>query len=57
MNINDLAIPIRTPKSGYVSTGYTILSTLPCIYHFLTQRVLILFLVVLSVLHKLVNRN
>ena len=33
------------------------MSTLPCIYHFLTQRVVVMFLVVLSMLHKLVNRN
>ena len=61
MNINDLPIPIPTPipipKFQHGTLHYTTLSTLPGIYNFLTQRVVVMFLVVLSMLHKLVNRN
>ena len=37
---------------AYTSAPFARVSTLPCIYHFLTQRVVIIFLVVLSMLNK-----
>ena len=37
---------------AYTSAPFPRVPTLPCIYHFLTQRVVIIFLVVLSMLNK-----
>ena len=37
---------------AYTSAPFARVSTLPCIYHFLTQRVVIIFLVLLSMLNK-----